>query len=365
MSRPARFPSFPANDGPTSALSDVAQQTLQSRAADEEGGALAIGGSIDILRQAGLMLQDGAEDAPATAKALMQIGAANLSVGRLFEGHVNALRLIRLYGSKAQRSHAERLIASDALFGVWGADGKRPVTLTQSGDLGGEKLFASGLGTVTHALITANSGPEVQLILVDVRDRQRADASQWHMSGMRATASGKYDFSGLSTQKDDLIGAPGDYLREPHFVGGVWRIAALQAGASAGLLAAAAGKLRDMERLDAEAQKARLMQVLMRVWAGMALVERAASAAQSNDFSCDTLVANAIAARLYTEEIGLEAINAVEQSLGLGHFTQASETGRMARDLSVYLRQAARDAFLQRAARHALSADETIWGLFK
>lgn len=366
MNSAARFPLFPPAEESNAALSDAAQDQLLDRAAYEERGEQPIGGSVDILRQEGLMLQDGATDPQTTCKALMQIGAANLGVGRLWEGHVNALRLIRLYGSASHQKTAEGLITSDALFGVWGADGSTPVTLNaETGTLQGAKLFASGLGTVTHALVTANAGPDAQLILIDVRDMERADASQWDMLGMRATASGKYDFSELRVGEGDLIGGPGDYLREPHFVGGVWRIAALQAGASAGLLGAAAKQLRNMERLEAEAQKARLMQVLMRVWAGMALVERAATAAQSDAFSPDTLVANAIAARLYTEEVGLDAIAAVEQSLGLRHFTQNSETGRMARDLSVYLRQAARDAFLQRAAAHALSQDDRLWGVFK
>jgi len=119
-----------------------------------------------------------------------------------------------------------------------------------------------------------------------------------------------------------------------------------------------------MDRLEADAQLARLMQVLMRVWAGMALAERAALASLDNAPE-ETIVSTSIAARIYTEEGALEAIKAVEQSLGLRHFAAASETGRMARDLSVYLRQAARDAFLKRAARHALSSEETIWGVFK
>ncbi|PVA11019.1 acyl-CoA dehydrogenase [Pelagivirga sediminicola] len=341
-------------------------ETLRAAAAGEERGARPISHSIDLLRQAGLLTDDGTSDLARTARALMQVGAANLGVGRLWEGHVNALHLISLYGTASVKKSLIRRIAERALLGVWGADGAVPVALDASGNcLTGSKSFASGLGTVTDALVTVNSGPDVRLALIDVTDAVRADPSTWDMQGMRATASGSYDFAGLPAGRVEWIGAPGDYLREPHFVGGVWRIAALQAGAAAGLLDRAAAELRAAGRMDAEAQKTRLMGVLMRIWAGMALTERAAEAADDRHIARESIVATSIAARLFTEEVGLDAIRAVEQSIGLRHFDAGSETGRVARDLSVYLRQAARDAFLQRAAQTALGEDGRIWGVFE
>ncbi|WP_299785125.1 acyl-CoA dehydrogenase [uncultured Marivita sp.] len=338
---------------------------LRAAAVDEERGNRAIGRSIDLLRQADLLADDGTSDPARTARALMQVGAANLSVGRLWEGHVNALRLLRLYGSTGVTSSLTRLIADGALFGVWGADGAVPVTLEASGKrLTGSKNFASGLGTVTHALVTVNSGPEVRLALIEVTDTARADPLTWDMQGMRATVSGAYNFADLQVDKIEWIGGPGDYLKEPHFVGGVWRIAALQAGAALGLLDMAAAQLRAAGRMGAEAQSARLMDVLMQSWAGMALTERAADAAVDRLSTPDDIVATAISARLFTEIVGLKAIRAVEQSIGLRHFEVGSETGRMARDLAVYLRQAARDALLQRAAQAALGHEGHVWGVF-
>lgn len=344
--------------------SDVSE-ALRAAAAQEECGERPISRSIDLLREADLLTDDGATSPARTARALMQVGAANLGVGRLFEGHINALHLVRHYGTRVQKAGVDRRIAEGALLGVWGADGAVPVTLGATGKhLQGGKCFASGLGSVTHALITVDSGPDVRLALIDVTDADRADPSTWDMHGMRATASGTYDFTGLPAERAEWIGDPGDYLKEPHFVGGVWRIAALQIGAVAGLLDMAALELRNAGRMDAEAQKSRLMGVLMRAWAGMALTERAAEAAAHRHIAQDDIVATSIAARLFTEEVGLDAIRAVEQSIGLRHFAAGSETGRTARDLAVYLRQAARDAFLQRAAHTALGEDGRIWGVF-
>ncbi|MEB8386745.1 acyl-CoA dehydrogenase [Rhodobacteraceae bacterium KMM 6894] len=355
FSAPQRLASGPVPRGLSKAL--------QAAAAGEARGEVPIARSIDMLRNAALLADDGTADPARTARALMQIGAANLGVGRLYEGHINALHLMRLYGTAAQTRMVEDCISGGAVLGVWGADGKTPLT-EAGGRLQGGKCFASGLGTVTQALVTVNSGPDARLALVDVTDPKQADHMTWAMHGMQATASGSYDFTDLPTDRIAWVGAPGDYQREPHFVGGVWRIAALQAGAAVGLLDQAASELRAIERMQAEAQKARLMSALMRGWAGIALTERAAQAVIDPDLLPEDIVAASITARLFTEEVALDAIRAVEQSIGLRHFEVASETGRMARDLSVYLRQAARDAFMQRAAQTALGAPGGVWGVF-
>lgn len=351
--------------GPESPLQAGLWQQLAAAAQAEEAGTRRIRRSIDLLRAADLLTEDGVADPAGTARTLMQIGAANLSVGRLWEGHVNALRLIDLYGTSLQSLTIREQIAQGAVLGVWSADGHTPVTWSDGdAQLRGCKNYASGLGTVTHALVTVNAGPAVRLALVDAKDTRRADTARWDMRGMKASASGRFDCDALAIASADWIGAPGDYLKEPHFIGGVWRIAALQVGAATGLLDRAATELRASGRMQAEMQKARLMTVLMRVWAGMALVERAAIAAADPDHAPDEVVSLSIAARLFTEEVGLDAIRAVEQSLGLRHFAADSDTGRAARDLSVYLRQVARDAFLQRAADEALCQHGRIWGFF-
>lgn len=338
---------------------------LSRAAADEEQGKRSISQSIELLRSDGLLGDDGSGQPDLTARALMRVGAANLSVGRLWEGHINALCLVNRYGSGRMRRAVGQMIEDKAFLGVWGADGDVPVTWQMPDDhLAGGKNFASGLGTVTHAIVTVNSGAEVRLALIDVSDRRRGNPAAWDMEGMKATASGRYDFDGMPIRSVDWIGEPGDYLREPHFVGGVWRIAALQVGAALGLLDRAAAQLRSNGRIHAEAQTARLMAIVMRAWAGMSVVERVAKASVRPGHSTERIVSLSISARLLTEEISLDAIRAVEQSLGLRHFAAGSETGRIARDLSVYTRQAARDAFLQRAGTHALGQDDAIWGIF-
>ena len=62
---------------------------------------------------------DGAAD---LLTAFRTLGGANLSVGRLFEGHVNALRLVVRIGRSAQARQAAADALAGALFGVWNTD---------------------------------------------------------------------------------------------------------------------------------------------------------------------------------------------------------------------------------------------------
>jgi len=336
---------------------------LEARAAPEEDGTSDIGASIALLREAGWLDDDGTEDPGLTAARLGRVGAANLPVGRLWEGHVNALLLARVHGDAREAAGIEALVRRGALLGVWGADGATPVVPSPDGSaLRGFKDFASGLGTVTHAVVTVSSGPEVRLGLVDVRDPARADASTWRMRGMRATASGRYDLDGIPLGDVTWLGGPGDYLKEPHFVGGVWRIAALQVGGALGLLDATAAELRARDRLGAPAQMARLSTASIRALGAAALVTSAANAAAPGASRApEEAAALSAAARLLTEETGLDTIRAAEQCLGLAHFGDGSVTGRKARDLSVYLRQAARDAFQARVGEACFGTEGGLW----
>ena len=197
--------------------------SLNDAASAEDAGA-SIRASMDAVRLSGIL--DEIRPEP-LCRTLIAVAEANLPVARLVEGHVNALHLLR--------RHAPHAIPEGGLLGVWGADGDVP--LSSADDiLRGAKRYASGLGVVTHALVTVTHGGAVRLALVGVGDTARHRPGTWAMSGMRATASGDIDLSGLSPR---WIGAPGIYHEEPDFVGGVWRIAALQLGGTLGLLGAA------------------------------------------------------------------------------------------------------------------------------
>ncbi len=84
------------------------------------------------------------------AAVLRLVGYGSLALGRLYEGHVNALQLVALYGGPEQR---ERLFADARdghLFGVWNTEPPEGGLTLEDGAgglrLAGVKTFASGAG---------------------------------------------------------------------------------------------------------------------------------------------------------------------------------------------------------------------------
>ena len=169
----------------------------------------------------------------------------------------NAVKLLRLHGGPTEG------IAQGDLLGVWGADGPDPAHI-RNGVLHGQKLFASG-ADVLDRVIVAVKHPDGRPLLVLLRRDQlqgRLFPQEWAVSGMKATASGRCDLEGLVVADAILLGGPGDYQREPHFQGGVWRYAAVQLGAMQALAAIAADQLQRRGRADAPLQAQRLRRMM-------------------------------------------------------------------------------------------------------
>ncbi|MGQ7845209.1 hypothetical protein ACUNV4_12080 [Granulosicoccus sp. 3-233] len=352
-------------------------ERLRHLAAAEDQDNGRITASVDALRAAGWLIRclplslggeslgAGGAVARASVRALSHIAEYSLPLARLLEGHVNALGLVCRWGTADLQSRVADQVRNGLLLGVWGADMETPVSLDAATNrLTGKKRYASGLGDVGQAVITARTDAGVQLCLVDVSDQERADVSPWQMNGMRASASGHYDFSNLAGDSVEPFGKPNVYQIEPWFHGGVWRIAAVQIGGVFGALELARDELRQLGRLDNDAQVARLAPILFRARAARELITTVASHVDEmrTPADPDTLMAESISTRLLTEEIGLDAISAVQRSIGLPLFESNSHVGRQCRDLATYLRQAAPDGLLQLAGRVALLGNESLSG---
>lgn len=295
------------------------------------------------------------EEAVALHGVLVGIGAANLSAARLYEGHVNAVKLVHRYGRAEQMERLAADVNAGAVCGVWNAEGRDGLRLQPSPDGGGGlvggKIFASGIGCLTRPLVTARR-PDggVQMVLVDAP--AASDVSGWTARGMRATATGSVDLTGVEVGADALVGAPGDYYRSPLFKGGAWRFAAAQAGAilriqqllHCGL--AARGRESDAHQ-RARAGQAALAAHTAQMWTLQA-------ARMDADPGVDPAEMEAFAglARLAVETTALEVIGLAERSLGLSAFLRPDPLDRVIRDLSTYLRQPFPDAVLDEAAAY-------------
>ena len=183
-------------------------------------------------------------DDPADTEALLQLlgalydaGRRDLPLGRLFEGHVDALQIIRRYGGPHIAEDAHCRARRGATFGVWNADlPGEPLTLDH-GRLNGGKSFASGAGLLTHALVTADTAGGRQLLLIDLNDAcPGIDRDWWDVVGMARSLTHIVRWEDAPLASAALIGAPGDYAREPWFSGGALRFVAVHAGGIAAIL---------------------------------------------------------------------------------------------------------------------------------
>jgi len=296
-----------------------------------------------------------------TSDVLRALGRANLALARLYEGHVNAVKLVEMHAAPALRELVRRRVRAGTLLGVWGATAADPLTVTSASadgwTLDGAKAFTSGLGIVALAVVPVADPHEParsRLLLVDVDDPERQRPGDWRASGMRATRSGSYRFDGVRLAPERVLGAPGVYEREPWFEGGIWRYLAAHVGAMEALVDELVAQLRARGRDTDPHQGARIGRTAGLAFAARALVERVAlevETADPNDpMAIDRAVALALGARESIEDGAVETIRLVERSLGMAAFERGQRMERLRRDLGLYLRQAAPDAKLARAA---------------
>ena len=201
----------------------------------------------------------------------------------------------------------------------------------------------------------APAGAPTRMVLVPLERDERADLSGWTAQGMRASATGAVDFTGLRVTSEDLIGQPGDYAAEPDFSAGAWRFAAVHCGGIEAVLAALRDHLRRTGRGADPHQAARLGQAAMATETARLWVDAAAARAEAPDAGTDA-VAHVGLARLAVERAALDVLELAQRSVGLGAFMRPNPTERVMRDLATYLRQPAPDRVLTGAAGFVLGA---------
>jgi alkylation response protein AidB-like acyl-CoA dehydrogenase len=299
------------------------------------------------------------EGAAALCDALRLIGRASLSLGRIYEAHVNALRLITRFGSPAQARAAADDALAGHLFGLWVTDPPdAPLRLTPGGTLDGAKFPCSAAGQATRALVTAElPDGETRMLVIALPAGERADLSGWDTHGMRATRSGRMTLTGLRAGADAVIGAAGDYLRQPDFSAGAWRASAVALGGLEALLAETRHQLAARQRADDPHQRARIGEALIAQETARLWIARAAQLGEANAGDAEDVANYVNLARIAAEMSCLDAIRLVQRGLGMAAFRRSSLTELLFRDLSMYLRQPAPDETLTAAAAHFMHRD--------
>jgi alkylation response protein AidB-like acyl-CoA dehydrogenase len=303
-------------------------------------------------------------------EVLRLVGYGSLALGRLYEGHVNALQLVARYGDAGQH---ERLFAdarAGHLFGVWNTE---PATdglvLSHHEDalaLTGMKTFASGAGFVSRPLVTARapSGSGTLMLVVPLEIGTRADLSAWRAHGMRASATGTLDFGGLTLAADTILGDIDDYFQQPVFSGGAWRFTAVQLGGIEAVFDAWRAHLVALGRGADPHQLARLGEGAIAVQGARHWVARAAAIVTDERLAPERIIAFVNLCRLAVEKAGLDILQLAQRSVGLQGFLRTHPLERLSRDLATYLRQPGPDRALTAAAAEILSADDMAGDLW-
>lgn len=149
----------------------------------------------------------------------------------------------------------------------------------------------------------------------------------------------------------DLIGAPGDYAREPWFSGGALRFVAVHAGGIAAVFDRTRAHLIETDRADDLFQTARLAE-LFELADGAAGVVRCTAQCWFSE-SDATRLPRIAAARLAVATAGARAIAVAQEAVGLPGMFQAHPLATAMTDLAVYLRQPPPDAQRLRVGRAA------------
>jgi alkylation response protein AidB-like acyl-CoA dehydrogenase len=317
---------------------------------------------VKALRDAGALAHFGAADPDPLElmEALRIVGRADLSLGRIFEGHVNACSLIRWYGTLAQRRRLGGSLSAGEVYGVWNTEQPPGVRLwLTAGEpvrLVGAKTFATGAGFIDWAIVTAR--PEVGepvMVLAPAADPVRARPETWRVRGMRGTVSGAYDLTGLPATDDRLLGAPGDFAREPRLSAGAWRFAAVQLGGIERVVTLLRDQLAATTDPD-PIHRARFGEAVAECRSAYLWVREAAARA-GDPLAQDDAAAFVRLCRGVVERAALRCMEAATRCVGTKTFFEDHPLDQACRDLGLYLRQPAPDQAADSAARDFLIRD--------
>jgi alkylation response protein AidB-like acyl-CoA dehydrogenase len=164
--------------------------------------------------------------------SLAEQASVDLSLGRLCEGHADALAILAEAGKRP---------VDGAAYGVWASrsSGARTVAERVPGgwQLSGTKEFCSGSGIVDRALLVAETSEGRLTFDVSVDAQVVAVVpGTWPSIGMAGSKSDTLEFGGAVLTDDDVVGPMEFYVNRPGFWFGAVGVAACWYGGAVGIV---------------------------------------------------------------------------------------------------------------------------------
>lgn len=286
--------------------------------------------------------------------ALFEVGRANLSVGRIFEGHINALLLIETFGSDKQKTKYFSRAAEGKIFGIWNTE--RPFEGLHMNEVGpnlklfGAKTFCSGALNIQHPIVTAKTKDGTQMVILDLDDDSGLieDWSLWNPIGMCASVSCRIDFTDYEISRENMLGTFDDYYKDPYFSWGAVRFSVVQLGCAKAIVDSVVAHLNGQQRSNNPYQKMRLGKLAILMETADLWLKKASAIDEDHDadYSDREKVNFSNMMRTVTSEICEHTIALAEKSVGIQGVMRDHPLEQLTRDLRVYLKQAGPDAAL-------------------
>jgi hypothetical protein len=269
-------------------------------------------------------------------QALAAVSGHDLSLGKLYEGHTDALAVMRELAP-------DQDIVAGSTWGMWAAEvptGRTTVERRVDGRLSlrGAKSWCSGAGRTSHGLLTAwpthGAGPQLVRVVMQ-QGGVTVDGRAWRAVGMARSASVDVSFAGAV---GDAVGTAGDYLSRPGFWQGGAGIAACWYGGARALgvaLRRSVARTTDATRSLLGAVAVGRVDVVLHNTAAQlreaALWIDAHPLADASDVS--------LRARLTAERCARVLLDEAGRALGATAYCRDPHFARMAADLPVFVRQ--------------------------
>ncbi len=279
-------------------------------------------------------------------RALAAVGACDLSLAKIYEGHTDAVAILAELGGDQP----------EGLGAVWAAEPPQARVMFAGGTLSGRKLWCSGAAVVGYALVSAwtESGEPILVRVALDQPGVEIENGGWNAVGMAASQSVAVIFRQAEAV---AVGAPGAYVARPGFWQGGAGIAAVWYGG-----AVAIGQtLASSRKLDENAHAAAHLGAVDSALRGTKalLVETAAwmDANPAADAS-----APALRLRASVEMTANEVLLRTGRALGPGPLCGDALHAQRCADLPVFLRQSHAEHDLAALGR-SLAGDWSAWKL--
>jgi hypothetical protein len=304
--------------------------------------------AIGRLEAVGALAADA--DARSELGLVRVIAAADGGVGRIVDGHLNAVERVAVQAPAELREHELAQLRTGRLrAGVWGADpapGEGPPAAVEHGVLRGVKTFCSGAGGLDRALILARAaepGPPLA-VWVDVADRAHVetDESWFRGAGLKASVSHRVVFHDAPVLAQ--FGGPGALSEQPWFSRDALRTAASWAGMAD---SAAAGALAELAARPEPGQLEGLAagRILGQIETINAWLETAARAMDCTD---PGLPALSVHGRVAIADAARTLLDEAARACGSRPFATGGRLDRARRDLQLFLLQHRLDPLVAR-----------------